>query len=110
MVKNLTLTKTHYGEGSVEHIFAVEDRARCDGSSLWTNTQDLTCTIQAITIRHLAMADRIVTEVLVAHNGPWEVYTDRGFEHDISRIVGFPVRFTEQGMQDVGIASLEPAK
>ena len=106
----LNLSQSHFADGSVEHSFPVNDTARCDGSSIWMDSKGLTFNVDAITIRHLALADSIVTEVLVAHDGPWEVYTDRGFEQDVSRIVGFPVRFTEQGMQELGIASLEPVK
>ena len=45
--------------------------------------------------------------VSVSHDGPWTVYTDSGFESEISKIVGFRVVFTEQGMQEEGKASLE---
>ena len=45
--------------------------------------------------------------VRVEHNGPWTIYTDSGFPKAISEIVGFPVDFTEQGMQDDGMASME---
>ena len=45
--------------------------------------------------------------VNVQHNGPWTIYTDSGFEKAISDIVGFEVGFTEQGMQDDGMASME---
>ena len=45
--------------------------------------------------------------VNVQHNGPWTIYTDSGFEKAISQIVGFEVGFTEQGMQDDGMASME---
>jgi len=45
--------------------------------------------------------------VYVTHNGPWEIYTDTGFEKAISELVGFPVIWTEQGMQEDGMASLE---
>ena len=106
----LNLTQSHFAEDSVEHCFPVSDTARCDGTSLWMESKGMTFNVDAITIRHLALADRIVTEVLVSHDGPWEVYTDRGFEQSVSRIVGFPVKFTEQGMQEHGQASLEPAK
>ena len=45
--------------------------------------------------------------VNVQHNGPWTIYTDSGFEKAISDIVGFEVGFTEQGMQEDGMASME---
>ena len=45
--------------------------------------------------------------VRVEHNGPWSIYTDSGFSKAISEIVGFRVDFTEQGMQEDGMASME---
>ena len=45
--------------------------------------------------------------VNVEHDGPWTIYTDSGFEKAISDMVGFEVNFTEQGMQEDGMASME---
>ena len=45
--------------------------------------------------------------VNVEHDGPWTIYTDSGFEKAISQMVGFEVSFTEQGMQEDGMASME---
>ena len=46
-------------------------------------------------------------KVDVEHNGPWTIYTDSGFAEAISDLVGFQVDFTEQGMQNDGMASME---
>ena len=46
-------------------------------------------------------------KVDVEHDGPWTIYTDSGFAKAISEIVGFEVDFTEQGMQNDGMASME---
>ena len=46
-------------------------------------------------------------KVEVEHDGPWSIYTDSGFEQAISKMVGFEVSFTEQGMQEDGMASME---
>ena len=46
-------------------------------------------------------------KVTVEHDGPWTIYTDSGFEAAISKMVGFKVTFTEQGMQEDGMASME---
>jgi len=46
-------------------------------------------------------------QVNVEHDGPWTIYSDSGFEKAISDIVGFKVSFTEQGMQENGMASME---
>jgi hypothetical protein len=37
----------------------------------------------------------------------WTIYTDRGFEATVSELLGYNVTFTEQGMQEDGMASLE---
>jgi hypothetical protein len=37
----------------------------------------------------------------------WRVYTDSGFEAAVSALLGYDVMFTEQGMQEDGIASME---
>ena len=45
--------------------------------------------------------------VSVQHDGPWAIYGDSGFEKAISKIVGFEVSFTEQGLQQDGQADME---
>ena len=45
--------------------------------------------------------------VYVEHDGPYEIYTDTGFEKAISQMIGQEVRFSEQGMQEDGLAHLE---
>ena len=45
--------------------------------------------------------------VYVEHDGPYEIYTDTGFEKAISKIIGQEVQFSEQGMQEHGLAHLE---
>jgi len=37
----------------------------------------------------------------------WRLYTDSGFEATVSELLGYTVFFTEQGMQDDGMASME---
>ena len=46
-------------------------------------------------------------KISVEHDGPWTIYTDSGFEAAISKMGGFKVTFTEQGMQEDGMASME---
>ena len=47
------------------------------------------------------------TSVSVEHTTTWDIYTDSGFESAISEQLGYDVQFTEQGMQEDGVASLE---
>jgi len=37
----------------------------------------------------------------------WRLYTDTGFADRVSELLGEDVRFTEQGMQEDGVASME---
>jgi hypothetical protein len=59
----------------------------------------------------VVLSNPVSTMIYVEHNaagnGCWRIYTDRGFEASISAALGFDVCFTEQGMQDDGVASLE---
>jgi hypothetical protein len=42
-----------------------------------------------------------------ALEGSWRIYTDSGFADTVSELLGFEVYFTEQGMQEDGVASME---
>ncbi|NCZ60308.1 MAG: hypothetical protein EBX71_09275 [Betaproteobacteria bacterium] len=46
-------------------------------------------------------------QVDVAHDSTWDIYTDTAFESAVSGALGFDVGFTEQGMQEDGVASME---
>ena len=41
------------------------------------------------------------------HDFGWEIYNDKAFEKAISDYLGWEIMFTEQGMQENNIASLE---
>jgi len=45
--------------------------------------------------------------VQVEHDGTWEIYTDTAFPEAISEMCGCEVDWSEQGMQDDGMAHLE---
>jgi beta-lactamase class D len=54
-----------------------------------------------------AYEDAVSVMVNVEHNSTWDIYTDTGFESAISAALGFAVTFTEQGMQEDELASME---
>ena len=65
---------------------------------------------QAVTVTDVSVytdEDDGYTSVSVEHNTTWDIYTDSGFESAISAALGLDVAFTEQGMQEDGVASLE---
>ena len=105
--------KTVTTEDNCVHTrYDVEGYAQCDGTSIWDYDGDLKVAVSAIDIFEEDYGDGdISTMIYVEHNangnGDWRIYTDDGFEESISKALGFDVTFTEQGMQDDGVASLE---
>lgn len=45
--------------------------------------------------------------IYVTHDSTWDIYTDTAFEEAISAALGYAVTFTEQGMQEDELASME---
>jgi len=77
------------------------------GDSIWFDNDIDSVHVTEITMGHPDDVEGDYRNIEVGHDGPWEIYTDSGFAKEISKIVGFEVDWTEQGMQDTGIASLE---
>ena len=80
------------------------------GDSIWGYAGPNTVKVDSITVIESVYADEpadTYTLVNVAHNTTWDIYTDSAFENAISKLLGFAVSFTEQGMQDDNYASLE---
>ena len=85
---------------------------KLDGSSIWTDTNNMVVNVERIEWEHGFEWDDEneypnAVNVWVDHDGPWEIYTDKGFERAISKLVGCEVSFSEQGMQEPGKAHLE---
>ena len=87
------------------------------GDSIWDYEGPMEVTVEGIQIDYCD-ADSYeevpegtpgarVFHIGVAHNTTWNIYTDSGFEKAISEKLGFPVFFTEQGMQQDESASME---
>jgi hypothetical protein len=97
---------------NIVYAIKVNKTVSCDGSSIWGETDGEKPLVKEI----LFQQEDTYYLIWVKHNGPWEVYTDDGFEKGISDIVskhiGVPVKitFTEQGMQQKGVASMEFTK
>jgi len=73
--------------------------------SIWGYTGPQTVTVTDISV--YTDEDNGYTSIEVEHNTTWDIYTDSGFESAISAALGYDVQFTEQGMQQDGVASLE---
>ena len=74
------------------------------GDSIWGYAGPMTVTVTDISVY---TDEDGYTSVSVEHNTTWDIYTDSGFEAAISAALGLDVQFTEQGMQEDGVASLE---
>jgi len=73
------------------------------GDSIWDYKGPQTVTVTNINV----YTDDEYTSIEVEHDTTWEIYTDSGFEAAISAALGYDVQFTEQGMQQDGLASME---
>jgi hypothetical protein len=74
------------------------------GDSIWSDSNPPAVKVSSIKVNK--QRDGYV-DVKVEHDGPWEIYTDSGFEKNISALIGIEVDFSEQGMQEEGTAHLE---
>jgi hypothetical protein len=73
------------------------------GDSIWNYKGPQTVTVTDIAVHE----DEDYKMIDVAHDTTWEIYTDSGFESAISKVLGYDVTFTEQGMQQDNYASME---
>jgi hypothetical protein len=86
------------------------------GDGYWGAEAGRTVTITGYTVSRYTKEDAEdwgVTEgdiqhVSVEHDSTWDVYTDSAFERAAQQFTGIEgLMFTEQGMQDDGVASME---
>ena len=90
-------------ERTIESRIAIETA----GDSYWRESGSEIVSIHSITIREYDMDDEHYFDVYVRHDSDWTIYTDTGFERAISAAIGHEVRWSEQGMQEDGMAHLE---
>ena len=76
------------------------------GDSIWDRDEPNPKTV-TITDYKFDKDEEGYESLYVMHDGPWTIYTDSGFEKEISDIIAMEVSFSEQGMQDDGVAHLE---
>jgi len=90
---------------TIESRIAIETA----GDSYWRESEieSEIVSIHSITIREYDMEGEHYFDVYVRHDSDWSIYTDSGFERAISDAIGHEVRWSEQGMQEDGMAHLE---
>jgi len=103
----LTLTKTEKREDYVIKNYKCNFVVETAGDGLWGCEAGRKVTVTGISVVENDYDGEIYTMVNVAHDTTWDIYTDSGFEDAISNAVGFRVGFTEQGMQEDNMASME---
>ena len=120
--KHLTVREVETDEDFVTTTYTCDVRATLAGDSIWdcalTEADDVRITTICVT-EGVAGGDydgyRSVN-VYYTVNGfddgealdeTWRLYTDTGFADRVSELLGEDVRFTEQGMQEDGVASME---
>lgn len=111
MNSKITLTATETNDDETIYRYDCDFIVKLAGDSIWD------CKIKSVKVTGITVIDtdwdgEIVRMVNVEHDGEeesWRMYTDTGFEAAISKVLGFDVSFTEQGMQEDGLASLEAA-
>ena len=112
----LTLASTDTDTDSVSTTYNCNVAVQLAGDSIWDCELE-TVTVTSIHIHENFWEDTSTVHIAVCYNvdgvdgseveGSWRMYTDSGFEEAVSALLGTDVRFTEQGMQDDGFASME---
>ena len=109
MLKIVNTTVERDDEGTTYTSYDVEGTATLDGTSIWD--YDYAKHGTQVKVTHIGVTEYDDEDygksIYVTHEAGWEIYTDKGFEQSISAVLGFAVRFTEQGMQDDELASME---
>jgi hypothetical protein len=110
----LTFVSTQVDGDTTNTNYDCNVEVQLAGDSIWD------CELEAVTVTSIHISETFWDDTSTIHiavcynvNGDdeyedsWRIYTDSGFEAAISALLGTDVMFTEQGMQDVGYASME---
>ena len=100
----LTLQAVEHDCEYTGYFYTCNERVVCGGETLWNYTQAnevLTVTNIAVYVRE----DYCDVNVTLAEERV--VYTDAQFAQAVSKLLNMQVDYTEQGMQDYGLVSME---
>ena len=111
---NITKTHTSVEKNANETInyttYEVDGNVKLAMDSIWDYDGSDTVAVKSIQVIETVDSednDSNYTMVNVEHDATWQIYTDSGFENAISKTLNMDVSFTEQGMQEEGLASME---
>jgi hypothetical protein len=120
--KLLTVKEVETDEDFVTTTYSCDVRADVAGDSIWdcelTNADDVRINTICVTegVPGGDYDSYRSVNVYYTVNGfddgealdeTWRLYTDSGFEETVSDLLGERIYFTEQGMQEDGVASME---
>jgi hypothetical protein len=112
----LTLVGVTQEDDTISTEYKCNVAVQLEGDSIWD------CEIEAVTITGIHIHETFWDEdgssciyINVAYTvdgsdeveGSWRMYTDTGMEAAVSGLLGTEVMFTEQGMQENNMASME---
>jgi hypothetical protein len=109
-MNQLTLIKSTFDGNTYVTDFACNLYITCTGDSIWKDEKNPYKNGKVVHVKGISIIGNDASnwkQINVKHNKLWTVYTDTGFANEISKIVGFDVDFTEQGMQNDYYATLE---
>ena len=99
----LILTAQHNDDGVITQEYDCDFTVTTAGDGYWDCEEGRTVRVTAISV--IDAGD--YKSICVTHNSTWDIYTDTAFSDAISNALGYAVDFTEQGMQEDYLASME---
>jgi len=106
-MKKLVLSKFEKHSDMTTVRFDCDFFVTTAGDGLWGCEAGRKVRVFTIDVNTTAFDNEVNVQVSVGHDSDWDIYTDTAFERAISDALGFTVHFTEQGMQDDELASME---
>jgi hypothetical protein len=100
--KNIDIDKYY-----TTHEYSCDFTVTTAGDGYWGCEEGRVVHVTGISVVTSAVEDNACVTITVAHDSTWDIYTDTAFEAAISAALGKAVTFTEQGMQDDELASME---
>jgi hypothetical protein len=99
----LTLTAITKDEDTTHYNYDCGFSVITNGDGLWGCEKGRVVNVSGIDV----FEEDGYKMIEVTHDSDWDIYTDTAFEAAISEALGYTVGFTEQGMQEENLASME---
>ena len=103
----LKLINTVDDEYATVHTYACDFTVTTKGDGYWDCEAGRVVRVNEITVSQFVDDGDDYQTVAVKHDSTWDIYTDSAFAVAISAALGYRVGFTEQGMQEDYLASME---